>query len=303
MAPKLGLSPKAKLALIIVLVIAASYAAGFLYLHPIGQAGAPRPAPLYQQPQRAAPTGPAVPAKAESGSPATGGTATSSGDIEPPSRMITYTAEVSLESPDVQEAARRVEDVAKTLGGYVAWERVTLGEKPRAVVAIKVPADRYGEALEQIKSIGRLVSVSQNAQDVTNQYIDLQARLRNLKAEEQRLLELLGKARSVGEVLQVEDRLSRVRSQIEYLEALMKNLQRRIDYATITVTITAPTRQALPGPDWGSILRDAVYTAYTVIAGLVILTLGLSPLWAIIGVAYIAYRHWRRRGPAAEAQK
>jgi len=303
-----GLDQRAKAAIAVAVILAAAYLAGTVYME-----GWPAAPTLPSQPEsyesgKGRPASMAPP-EAEKGFTAPGGASGAPGDagsgaepLEPPSRMIAYTASVTIEAPDVVDAARRVEEVAARLGGYVSWESISTGERPRAVVKIKVPVEHYREALEEIKSIGRLVSVSQKAEDVTNRYIDLQARLRNLKAEEQRLIELLGRARNVGEVIQVEDRLRTVRTQIEYIEAMLKNLERSVEYATITVTITAPQgEQPLPTLDWGKVVRDAVETAYRVIAGLVVLVVGLSPLWAILAAIYLVYRS--RRGQAPKGQQ
>ncbi len=292
-----ALDRRAKAAALITVILLASYIAGTLYMSG-WPASTTSPGPVERyvagKKQQALPqqssaekgVSPSSPA-----SPAAGGTA--SEPLEPPTRKIVYTASVTLEAGDVVDAAKSVEEVASRLGGYVSWESISTGKKPRAVVTVKVPVEHYGEALEEIKSIGRLLSVSQKAEDVTDRYVDLQARLRNLKAEEQRLLDLLGKARSISEIIQVEDRLRIVRTQIEYIEAMLKNLERRVDYATITVTITGPEEQPLPTLDWGRVLRDALETAYRVVAGLVILIIGFSPIWIILAAAYILFKSMR----------
>lgn len=296
------LSGRARAAALIAAILAVSYVAGYLYLY--GLPGAPAQAPVVKTGAPRYTTvpesgGKEAPASAPPQTPA-GGEAGETGGLEIPERKISYTAQVSIRAEDVVAAARRVEEVAASMGGYVSWESITSGEKPRAVVTIKVPVERYRDAIEELKGIGDLVSLSQRALDVTNTYVDLEARLRNLKAEEQRLLDLLGRAKSVGEIIQVEDRLARVRTQIEYLEAMLRNLNRRIEYATITVTVTPPGKAAPLGLDFGRVLQDSVKLAFTVVAGIIMLTVGLSPIWVPAAALYLYYR--RRGGKAGGAK-
>lgn len=216
--------------------------------------------------------------------------------LEVPPRKVVYTARMKLLVGDVNAAVNAVYGVASKYGGYVASANLYKDGYLRAVITIKVPVESYRDALADLKTIGEVDSFSEQAQDVTERYVDLEARLRNLKAEEQRLLSYLEKAKSISEILQVEDHLARIRSQIEWIETQLKNLERRVDYATITVSLEPKSKpEKWPGLDLGRVFRDAVQLAFTVFAGLIILAVGLSPLYLVGLAAYYVYK--RVKGP------
>jgi hypothetical protein len=122
-------------------------------------------------------------------------------------------------------------------GGFVASSKFALqGEDQIASMTVRVPAASYQDVLSEIRGLGvKVDSEGSNASDVTEEYTDLEARLRNLEATEVRLLELMGRATNVNEILQVQDRLNGVRSEIERVKGRMSLLDRLTDLATITV--------------------------------------------------------------------
>ncbi|UNQ73427.1 DUF4349 domain-containing protein [Infirmifilum sp. NZ] len=164
-------------------------------------------------------------------------------------RNITYSAEVEVSVENVSLAVTRAKSLAGETGGYVASVQLEASGGGSATVTLKVPASNYRRALDALSGLGRVDRVVERALDVTDQWVDLSARLRNLRAEEERLLQLLDKASSVSNVLQVEDRLSYVRYQIEFYDAQLRNLERSVVYATITVTFK-PSSNLWSGPRW-----------------------------------------------------
>ncbi|RLG07596.1 MAG: hypothetical protein DRN65_03195 [Thaumarchaeota archaeon] len=223
------------------------------------------------------------------------------GDYElPPGRMLVRTASLRMESEDPEEAANRIVMIVESYGGYVAQLSVSSKGGSSAHLLVKVPEKYFFQALNEIKGVGEVVSEEVNARDVTEHYIDLEARLRNLRAEEEWLLKTMEKAKSVEELMMVEKELWRIRGEIERLEAQMKNLERMVQYSSISITITKPSKPAPPPSPYPEIdftpvlvaaLTALIYIAY----GLVFLIIVGIPLGAIAYVGYLAYRKIFRR--------
>lgn len=204
---------------------------------------------------------------------------------------------------EVKTVASRLSVVAERLNGYIGemsvWES-------GGYVILKVPYDRYNEALEEVKGLGDAVEVRTVASDVTEQYVDLSARLNASKALERRLLEMLSQARDVEEMLKVEEHLARVRAEIEWYEAQLKNLERRVQFSTLYVQIEAPQKEVKPlvqFPTFDAMpaLARALALLYSVIYALITAVIGLSPLAALGATGYLAYRKLKAK-PQAERQ-
>ncbi|HXG41198.1 MAG TPA: DUF4349 domain-containing protein [Dehalococcoidia bacterium] len=224
-------------------------------------------------------------------------------------RKVVYTARLDMEVDDVDRAVGEVQRVATALGGLLVSANVQdegQGDDRRRVaeITVRVPADVYTDALAQLRRLAsRVRSETAQSKDVTEEYADLEARLRNLRASEARYLELLAQARNVGEVLQVQDRLNAVRLEIERVQGRMNLLQRLSDMATITVHLAPPP---VAGGDatwhpsdvaadaWG--VLQAVFRALATAA----IYFAIAGGWiaALLALGVLAWRRWlpARRG-------
>ena len=109
-----------------------------------------------------------------------------------------------------------------------------------------MPSSRFGDALQQLKSLeGEIQTSGVTAQDVTDQFVDLQARLTAKQAEEQRYIAILNRANTIDEILKVDASLGSVRTQIEQLTAQINSIKQRTDFSTISMSIS--TLSVLPG--------------------------------------------------------
>ena len=114
-------------------------------------------------------------------------------------------------------------------------------------MTVRVPQDQFFTALERIETLGEVQSKNVGSEDVSEQFIDLEARLRSTLREEESMLALLGRSVTVSEVLAIERELARVRSEIERLQGQLNFLERRVALATISVFLSPPQVQlALP---------------------------------------------------------
>jgi hypothetical protein len=154
-------------------------------------------------------------------------------------RKLIRDAWLTLLVQDVPKVAQQVRQVAEEFNGYVAESSQT--RRPdgswSAILTLRVPSENYHKALSRLQQLGQVDDLREQVQDVTEEFVDLEARLRNLKRSEQHLLELLKRTGKVGELLQVERELSLRRLEIERLEGRLRYLSHQVDFSTIRVTL------------------------------------------------------------------
>ena len=218
-------------------------------------------------------------------------------------RKIVYNARLDLEVGDVDRAVADVVAQATALGGFLVNPNVRdegEGEQRRRVaeVTVRVPASVYGDALGRFCALAsRVRSETVQSNDVTEEYADLDARLRNLRATEARYLELLAQARNVGEVLQVQDRLNAVRLEIERVQGRLNLLDRLSDMATITVRLQPPPPAVSEAP-WrpSDVAADAWEALQAVMQALATAAIYFAIvggwLLALVGLAVLVWRRW-----------
>jgi hypothetical protein len=172
--------------------------------------------------------------------------ATGSGDGQPLpdadalQRKIIYTADVELVVEQFDAVPSKVEALARRFGGYVASSTIrgSEGQPRNGRWTIRVPVARYEESLAAMKQLGEVRRVSTDSRDVSEEYYDLEARIRNKKTQESRLLELLADATGkLEEVLKVERELSRVREEIERMEGRIRVLDDLTALTTVELSV------------------------------------------------------------------
>lgn len=158
---------------------------------------------------------------------------------------IIRTGTIQLEVTDVPTALVTARDGIRAMGGYVgASQTENIEDQPYATITYRIPADRWEDALDLLRGLNGLTSkvVSEQTQavEVTGQVIDLEARIRNLRASETALQEIASTATRVTDVLEVQNQLTNVRGQIEQLSAALADLEDRAGFATLTATFGVP---------------------------------------------------------------
>ncbi len=161
--------------------------------------------------------------------------------------LLIYTARLSLGVYEATKAIDTIETLARQAGGYLVIRDDT-------TITVRVPAARFDEVLAKVATLGDVLTRNVAVRDVTEEYFDLETRLRNQEVVLRRLQELLLRASSVDDALKVEAELARVATEVEQLKGRLKLLRELVAYSTITVTF-APTatesvgsRVALPFP-------------------------------------------------------
>jgi hypothetical protein len=218
-------------------------------------------------------------------------------------RKIIRNGNITIEVEIIAKAIDDVTALATELGGYVVSSNKYEQEgKTSGRVSIRVPANRFDEAFTRLRKLGLNVpNESTNSQDVTEEYADLDAQLRNLQATETRLLALMDKAQKVEEILAVQRELSNIRGQIERIKGRMQYLQRTSDMAIIEVTLQA--KKSIAESGWkpmdtlGSALRGLVSFGM-VLVDIIIWLVIFIPLWVIIGIIVWLVRRKKRQAKA-----
>ena len=225
-----------------------------------------------------------------------------------PAPMIARTASLSIIAKDFDPVEAAVKGINDRHHGYLG-ELSTSSPQNAArtlTAALRIPAPQLEAALAELKQLGRVEQESQSGEEVTKQYTDLAARLKNSQETEQRLLNVLrNNTGKVRDILEAEAQIERVRGQIEEMQAEQRALKTRVDFATVQLTITEDFRASLEvaPPSTSSRLHNAVVDGYHAVVesliGLAVWLLSTAPillLWAALLFFPVrwAWKRWLR---------
>ncbi len=160
-------------------------------------------------------------------------------EVESQDRKISQNASLSGETGDVSWALERISEVAKGQGGYILSSNIYENNQKKrfAMATVQVPSDNFEAALDEIKSNFRINQESTYQDDVTREYQDLEARIKNKKTEEEAFSKILVQAKDTEDVIDVTRELSRVRSEIERLEIQKKYYDNMVDMSRININL------------------------------------------------------------------
>jgi hypothetical protein len=160
--------------------------------------------------------------------------------IDPTGAMLVRHGTASIEVRAVDDALTRIRQTAAQFGGFVGNTALTTGKDERraATLQLRVPSAQFDAAVGALSQLGKVESVSVNAEDVAEEYVDLGARLANARRVEARLVELLAtRTGKLSDVLTIEQELARVRQEAERYEARMRWLERRASLSSLDISI------------------------------------------------------------------
>ncbi len=172
-------------------------------------------------------------------------------------RKLVRTASLDLTVKRPADCAEQIRALAERMGGYLETLQVSGDpDLPSASLTIRVPSARFEEARAEIRKLGlRIEDDRVDAQDVTKQYVDQDARLRNLRAEETQYLGILKRAATVSDTLEVSEKLNEVRGQIEQQQSEFDALSKQIETVAITVSLRAEADAQVLGLHWRPLYR------------------------------------------------
>jgi len=193
-------------------------------------------------------------------------------------RKIIRNADLTLEVSSPAEAQRKVSSIAESSGGFVVTseskqrEDVEPAKRTRDIkLVVRVPSSHFEAAAAAIEGLATNV-VQRNiaGEDVTEQFIDLEARLKTQKALELQFLGIMKQATKVADALEVQRQIAEVRTEIEKLEGRKRFLENRSSLSTITVNLLSPTPIVVSTTGFGRNLRDAVSESIDLATGMVL---------------------------------
>jgi len=195
----------------------------------------------------------AAPMTARSAGGSGGGEGVASDVVQADAPKIIHKADLQLRVANCAETQKKIEALAAAESGFL--ESSTL-EENSAEIVLRVPSARFAAVRGRLRELAlRVREDSVSAADVSKQYIDREARLRNLRAEEQQFLDIMKKAHTVPDVLAVTKELSQVRSEIETADAEFRHLRDQIEMAQITVKLSSESPAA--GWSFGGSVKSA----------------------------------------------
>jgi hypothetical protein len=224
-------------------------------------------------------------------------------------RLVIREATLKLRAAHPNKVVEAAPGLAQRFDGFVVKSELSrVGETSvEANVLLRVNAERLDAALAEIRKLGEVLSESITGEDVTAEFIDVQARLKAKRVLEERLLAIATASGKIDDMLKVENELARVRGEIEQLEGRSRYLEQSARLSSIHVTAVSPSQPTeAAGESFGSRMRKAWSSAGTgateVLAGLVVLAGVLVPLVVVallvvvpIVVARRRWKRWRQR--------
>lgn len=227
-------------------------------------------------------------------------------------RRVIRRGEFTIEIDAPADGQRRVAQIAETRGGYVvtsesrqSGDEDASRQSTTATITVRVPSDQFAAAIEDIRGAGgRIRREAITGQDVTEEYTDLEARIRAKRALEAQFMEIMRQSRSITEALQVQQQLGQVRTEIEQMEGRRRLLENQTELSTIVVTLQSPGTLVNTSGFFYNLREafgDGIEVATAITLGLVRLALALLPVILFIFlpiallVRYLIRRDRRRR--------
>jgi cell division protein FtsL len=246
-------------------------------------------------------------------------TSTSNSESDTSSRLVIKTGSLSMIVENVMDSAKKVVEYAKSKNGWVVSSSVgddepkplplagteNSGTPTSAYVTIRVPAENFDEAMDYIRSLAQKVKTeSTQNQDITEEYTDLESRLRNLEAAEKELLKIMERSGEISDVLAVQRELNNMREQIEQIKGRMQYLKQSVEMSSITANLALSEDQLPiePGDKWRPkyVLQQAwngVLNFVKVLSYFFIWLIVYAVIWLpIIAIVWLIVKYWRKRG-------
>ena len=233
-------------------------------------------------------------------------------------RLIIRTGTMNLEVETFGDAETKINELVKSLNGYTSATSSSQNAagKKQGAMTIKVPAEKFDELLVKLADIGEISSQNITSSDVTEEYIDLSARLKTERELEQRLISLLDtKAANLSDIIEIEGKLATVRQKIESVQGRMKYLMSQSSYSTLTVNIYEPSLlETSSGGGFfyeiGQAFKDGLEGFTDVLKIIITAAIALLPLLLFLGLLVFViirlikwYNKRKASKPAVEATK
>jgi hypothetical protein len=215
-------------------------------------------------------------------------------NVETIDRKIIKQGEIKFETADVHKTKSLIDQTVRELNGYISKENVgDYSERLEHQLIIRVPADKFDLLLNNIsESVDKFDRKNIDVLDVTEEYIDVQVRVKTKKELQARYMELLKQAEKVDEILNIEREIGKLQTEIETVEGRMRYLNDRIAFSTLTVTYYQKTTSPIA---FFSEFMDGIKNGWELFLWFII---GLAYLWVFIILAVVTvylFGRWRTK--------
>lgn len=221
-------------------------------------------------------------------------------------RKIIRNAELNLEAENPEDAQRRITTIAELKGGFVVESQQSSSDikatsRDTVTMTVRIPAERFSEALDEIRMTAtRVVIETVKGQDVTEEFIDIEAQLKAKKALEEQFMAIMKRANSVEDALEVQSQLADVRGEIERIEGRKRFLENQSSLSTIKVRLQTAKVFAQSSAGFGARLTDAFSSGFDVamnfVLGLITFVIAVLPFAAFIGLpCFVIIRYVLKR--------
>lgn len=226
-------------------------------------------------------------------------------------RKVIQNAEMTIETDKPSEGQQKIGVIAEKHGGFVVVSESKHNEAASQNVAstvvnvvVRVPAQKFQSALDEIRAVGgRILHEKSSGQDVTEEYIDLEARIRTKKALEAQFLEIMKQARKISDAMEVQTQLADVRTEIERLEGRRRFLENQSALSTINITLHTPTPVVAAATrgfvyDLKAAFGDGMDTGAGIFLGIIQFVIVMIPVMVFIVIpAWLVFKWLRKRIP------
>ena len=228
-------------------------------------------------------------------------------------RKIVYTASMRMESTRFDDARAALLAAVEDCGGYLEStdQSGSAKEGSRWVYyTVRVPAGKYTAFLEQAGQAGSVLNLNESAQDITMEYVDVQARLESLQNKKTRLEALADKAETTADLLEIENQLTEVQYQLESYTRQMKVMDNQVDYCTVDISLREVATLTPTGVSFGERIADAFTGGWTGFAAFVqdavvaiVYSLPLLLMLGILAAVLVPVLRRRRQSKRRKADK
>ncbi len=209
-------------------------------------------------------------------------------------RKLVKEGRVEFETADLARTRQNILDAVQRYNGYVSRDRTykSAGRMSNTMI-VRIPAADFDRFLaDATRDVEKIDSKEIKVKDVTEEFLDIRARLKTKKELEQRYLQLLQKARNVNEILAIEKQLGILRADIESIEGRLKYLQNRVSYATLTLSFYKKIRPAMR---WGRKFKDAFKNGWDNFIRFFVLLAYLWPFIVVILLLLLGMKFYQRK--------
>ncbi|PKR85435.1 DUF4349 domain-containing protein [Heyndrickxia camelliae] len=223
------------------------------------------------------------------------------------SRKVIYNASLQMEVKHLPDVQDKIRDLTGQMGGYIVDQKMNEETKERqeGYLTVRIPQEQFQAFLRKVKPLGAKVeNQSISGQDVTEEYVDLQSRLKSKKVTEKRLTQFMNEAKDTKTLLEISNELSKVQEEMEMLEGKIKYLNNQVDYSTVAINlyedkVVVPELEKNQLNTWEKTKKQfmsSINFLASFLSWLIIFIIGNLPVIALlILIGFIIYFIWRHR--------